>query len=645
MSKKATPQDQPFESERAFRLLVQGVTDYAIYMLDPTGTIVSWNTGAARIKGYDAAEIVGRHFSIFYSPEDRAAGLPERALAVARRDKRFKAEGWRLRKDGSHFFASVVIDAIVENGGIIGFAEITRDITKRLEARSALAESENHFRLLVRNVTDYALYMLDPEGYVTTWNLGGERIKGYLPDEIVGQHFSRFYTPADRKAGKPARALETARETGRYEEEGLRVRKDGSFFWACVIIDPIRDESGDLIGYAKITRDITERREAQQKLERVQGELAESRKMDALGQLTGGVAHDFNNLLMSLIGIARRIKKLSDDDRILETVEALEAGIKRGSSLTRQLLTFARRQQLNPVVLDVSDTVGSMHEVLKAALRSTVSLVVDVPKDTWPVLADPAEFETALINLVVNARDAMPAGGEVRISAGNHQREPNEGGDDLVRISVGDNGVGIAPDVIAKVFEPFFTTKPVGQGTGLGLSQVHGFANQAGGKLKISSQIGQGTEVTIWLPRAEAHKAKEEKLSIGKTGGTVLLVEDNPDVASVCTSLLKELGYQVKWVADAETALKEIEDGGIDVVFSDIVMPGNMDGLGLARRVKRENPSLPIILTTGYSEAVLKADQEFRIVRKPFELHELSLAFENAANLDSSFDASIDEEG
>ncbi|MFC0243786.1 hybrid sensor histidine kinase/response regulator [Rhodopseudomonas telluris] len=627
MTERSKPDRELFESERAFRILVQGVTDYAIYMLDHTGIVSSWNTGAARIKGYEASEVIGRHFSIFYPPEDQAAGLPERALAAARATGRFEAEGWRLRKDGTRFFASVVIDAIVEEGQFIGFAKITRDITERLKARSALAESENHFRLLVGNITDYALYMLDPQGFITNWNLGGQRIKGYVPDEIVGQHFGRFYTPADQKAGKPARALQIARETGRYEEEGFRVRKDGSFFWASVIIDPIRNDSGELIGFAKITRDITERREAQQKLERVQAELAESRKMDALGQLTGGVAHDFNNLLMGLAGGLHRIKRSSTDPAILKTISAMEGSIKRGAGLTRQLLTFARRQQVHPVRLDLAKTVFSMQEVLRAGLRGNVALTLDIAPDVWRVHTDPGELETALVNLVINARDALLEGGDVRISASNHQAGASDS-TDYVRIAVKDNGVGIPPDVLEKVFDPFFTTKPVGQGTGLGLSQVHGFANQAGGRVEVESQLGEGTEVSIWLPRARDEEIEDPVEATDKTVGTVLMVEDNPDVASAGAMLLEELGYRVKWAPDAETALSEVENDGIDIVFSDIVMPGRMDGLGLARRLKRKYPSLPIILTTGYSDAVLRTDVEFPMVRKPYELHELSLAFD-----------------
>ena len=252
----------------AFRLLVQSIVDYAIYMLDPDGYVTSWNAGAERIKGFQADEIVGKHFSTFYTEEDRKAGLPAKVLETVRSEGKFEGEGWRVRKDGTRFWASVVIDRINnEDGELVGFAKITRDMTDKREAEQALLEVERRFRILVQGVTDYAIYMLDPKGRVANWNAGAERIKGYAPDEIIGEHFSRFYTPEDRDGGVPKRALNTARETGRYEAEGWRVRKDGTRFWASVVIDAIRDEDGKLIGFAKITRDMTEKRETQLRLE------------------------------------------------------------------------------------------------------------------------------------------------------------------------------------------------------------------------------------------------------------------------------------------------------------------------------------------------------------------------------------------
>jgi PAS domain S-box-containing protein len=620
------PGDQQFGAERVFRLLVEGVVDYAIFMLDVSGNVVSWNSGAERIKGYRAAEIIGRHFSIFYRPEDRDTGQPAKSLEAARRDGSFSAEGQRVRKDGTLFYASVVIDAIYEHGALIGFAKITRDITERKTAELALNNSENHFKLLVSGVTDYALYMLDPKGIITSWNAGGQQIKGYSPDEIVGQHFSRFYTEIDRKNGKPTRALAEAAQTGRYEEEGLRTRKDGSLFWASVVIDRINTPDGELLGFAKITRDITERRESQARLEKVQRQLAESQKLDALGQLTGGVAHDFNNLLMIVGGgIATLRRVVKGDERALRSIDAIESAVKRGSSLTNQLLSFARRQRVDPKPVNLAKRLNGMIGILATGLGRGINLSLDVAPDVWPIAVDIGEFETALVNLVVNARDAMDGAGTVTISATNVPATGDGLRGDHVALTVSDTGVGIPDDVLARIFEPFFTTKAVGKGTGLGLSQVHGFAHQAGGSVDVRSQLGEGTTVTISVPRAQEAPVTPE--GIFRTGlGTVLLVDDNPDVAEVSADLLEQLGYAVRLASSASEALHEIEAGGIDMVVSDIVMPGDMDGIKLAEAIRLERPSIPILLSTGYSEAALKAASGFPILKKPYDIGALSRA-------------------
>jgi PAS domain S-box-containing protein len=606
------------ESERNFRLLVEGITDYAICLLDPEGRVTNWNKGAERIKGYKAKEIVGKHFSAFYTPEDRAADLPQRALSIARKEKHFLAEGWRIRKDGTRFFASVVIDPIFEKRKLIGFAKITRDISERQSALSELSKSESQFKTLVGGVTDYALYMLDPNGIVANWNVGGERIKGYSAREIVGQHFSRFYTPADQAAEKPARALKIAVETGHYEEDGWRVRKDGSFFWASVVIDPIRDETGELIGFAKITRDISERKEAQEKLAAVQRQLAESQKLDALGQLTGGVAHDFNNLLMIISGSIHTIRKDITGEKAVRALQSIDAASQRAASLTRQLLTFARRGSVQPQSIKLSERLNVLRDVLNSGLGSMVSLRIDVADDVSNIIVDPNEFETALVNLVINARDAMPEGGSVIVRAENIPEKAQ------VAISVEDTGVGIPEDIAAKVFDPFFTTKPVGKGTGLGLSQVHGFAHQAGGTVELKSVLGEGTTITMCLPTAAAQPRPEREQMPSRGNGTVLLVEDNPEVATASTGLLEQLGYDVRWAADAPAALAELEKNGIDIVFTDIVMPGKLDGVGLARRIREKNPEIPILLVTGYSSSAKDVALQFPILRKPYQLHELS---------------------
>ncbi len=459
-----------------------------------------------------------------------------------------------------------------------------------------LFESERDFRLLVEGVADYALYMLDPTGVVTSWNTGAQRIKGYTPEEILGQHFSRFYTETDRSNGKPTRALKIAKEQGRYEEDGWRVRKDGTFFWASVVIDPIH-EQGELVGFAKITRDITERRNAQLKLEQMQKQLAESQKLDALGQLTGGVAHDFNNLLMVITGSVHTLKKgIGDDPKLQRAVTAIETATRRGAALTSQ--------------------------------RGTVKLSLDIDREIWPVTVDVTELETALVNLVINARDAMPRGGTITIGVRNVAIRGEPDANDYVAVSIADTGTGIAPDVLGKIFDPFFTTKPIGKGTGLGLSQVHGFAHQAGGTVKVESELGKGTTIAILLPRdriSSRPSDKSEAVAVDGSG-TVLLVEDNPEVASVSANLLEQLGYVVRRVSDAEAALRELERNSVDLVFSDIVMPGKMDGLGLARRLKEIRPDLPVLLATGYSDAAANVRGDFSILRKPYEIHQLSEA-------------------
>src|SRR5215207_4943889 len=313
----------------------------------------------------------------------------------------------------------------------------SRMFTKDQHQQRDLFESERNFRLLVEGVADYALYMLDPSGVVTSWNIGGQRIKGYAPTEIIGQHFSRFYTEVDRANGKPLRALRIACEQGRYEEDGWRVRKDGTFFWASVVIDPIH-EDGKLVGFAKITRDITERREAQLKLEEMHQQLAESQKLDALGQLTGGVAHDFNNLLMIISGSLHTLKKaVGDDPKCQRAISAIEGATRRGASLTSQLLTFARRQSVNPEVIDVAERIDAMREVLDTGVGSAVTLQFDVVPGVWPIMVDVTEFETALVNLVINARDAM-TGGIIRVSAHNIMPGGEAGTGGHVAISVED---------------------------------------------------------------------------------------------------------------------------------------------------------------------------------------------------------------
>ncbi|MGB8072416.1 MAG: PAS domain S-box protein [Pseudolabrys sp.] len=492
-----------------YRLLVEAIEDYAIYMLDRTGIVTSWNPGAQRFKGYTADEIVGEHFSLFYTEEDQKKGVPALTLESAARDGRFENEGWRVRKDGTRFWAFVVIDPIRNRSGeIIGFSKITRDLTERKAAEENLWRSEAQFRVLVQGVTDYAICMLDKEGRVNSWNAGAQRIKGYHPYEIIGRHFSQFYTEEDREEGMPRKALETAAREGRFEREAERVRKDGSRFWAHIIIDAIRDDEGELIGFAKITRDITERKEAQEKVEKAREFSLQAQKLEAIGQLTGGIAHDFNNLLTAVLGSLELLRKrLRDDPKSIALLENAAQGAQRGTTLTKRMLAFARNYELNKEVTSIPDLVRGMTELLQRSIGPSFNLETHFPLSLKPIEVDTNQLELALLNLTLNARDAMPDGGDIILAAREESVAAAHKGleaGNYIRVSVTDTGEGMDEETLGRATEPFFTTKGVGKGTGLGLSMVHGFAEQSGGRLILRSQKDRGTTAELWLPVAKA---------------------------------------------------------------------------------------------------------------------------------------------
>ena len=623
--------------EGRYRLLVEAVTDYAIYMLDPEGRVTSWNAGAQRFKGYTHDEIIGRHFSQFYGEEDRKAGLPARALEISAREGKFENEGWRIRKDGSRFWAHVVIDPIRSpDGRLVGFAKITRDLTERKAAQDRLRQKEEQFRLLVQSVTDYALYMIDPEGYVSSWNLGAERIKQYRAEEIIGQHFSKFYTEGDRLKGEPQNALATARREGRFEKEGWRVRKDGTQFWANIIIDPIRDETGAIIGFAKITRDITERRETQKALEQAREALAHSQKMDAIGQLTGGIAHDFNNLLMVILGSLELAgKRLPDDARVATLISNATQAAQRGAALTQRMLAFARRQDLDLKPIDIPALVRGMTDLLQSSLGPSVQIETRFPLKLDLVHADANQLEMALLNLAVNARDAMPDGGSIVIAAREETVKPRSRSKlkagRYVRLSVKDTGEGMDKATLRRAMEPFFTTKGVGRGTGLGLSMVHGMTEQSGGRFFLKSQKGEGTTAEIWLPAAKATRPAQGGRFIqdGMTGTrplVVLAVDDDGLVLMNTAVMLQDMGHTVFEATSGNQALEILRrEPSVDLVITDHAMP-RMTGAQLAAAIKAERPELPVILATGYAELPPDVDARLPKLGKPFRQQELMQA-------------------
>lgn len=627
----SAPANQPNHPEDRYRLLVEAVVDYAIYMLDTNGLIRSWNSGAKRIKQYDQSEVLGKHFSLFYTPEDLASDLPGRALKSADESGRFEGEGWRVRKDGTRLWALVIIDPIrAEDGSLIGFAKVTRDLTERRAAEQALRQSEQQFSLLVQGVTDYALYMLDPNGIITTWNAGAQRIKGYEPAEVIGRHYSMFFQADDVANHVPQRALATVVSEGRYEGQGWRVRKDGTRFLVHVVIDPIRNEQGELIGYAKITRDVTESVQAQQEIKETREALFQAQKMESLGQLTGGIAHDFNNLLMVILGsleLAR--KRVPQDSKVQSLLNNAIAGAQRGATLTQRMLAFARRQELDPQPVDVGGLIRNMSDLLCRMLGAGIRVDTQFPLVLRPVLVDMSQLEMAVMNLVINARDAMGGEGRILITA----REDSfpgspPGSDRLICIAVIDTGPGMSEATLQRAMEPFFTTKGAGKGTGLGLSMVHGLAAQSKGHFVLKSVVGEGTRAELWLPVAEVHSSPQatEPVSTQSPPDTfhvqpldILLVDDDPLVLISTGAMLEDLGHRVTPAAGGQAALACLTQGErFDLVITDMAMP-EMNGVELANTLEQLFPALPIILSSGFAEVAVDLKSALTRLPKPFD--------------------------
>lgn len=776
----------PQQGQLQFQLLVDGVRDYAIYLLDTTGRVKSWNSGAERIKGYAASEIIGRHFSVFYNNEDQAAGEPARALAVAEATGRYASEAIRVRKDGSLFWADVVITPVRnEAGALVGFAKITRDVTDR-------RQSDEQSTLLA-HIFDYnpdGIVIIDAEGRIAKVNdqlarlfgypreaLLGERIEILLPQRFHSNHVSQrssfFAHPQAREMGtglelygrhsdgrefpvdiligpvrsgtqtlgiaivrdattrkeaaaamaeaqrqqatleERARAAEAMRQTSEMlstvikasplaifaidRDENLaiwnpaaerifgwmaaeviglpsqsvaqqdatpgmvnsrslldRVRKDGSFhnvensrnrrdgttvdlnYCAAVLYDSAGGEDGVLF----IADDVTQHKAAEEQLRQAQ-------KMEAIGQLTGGMAHDFNNLLAVIIGNLGLLRPLlAPGGEPLELADdALDAAL-HGAELTRRLLTFARRQSLSPQRVALNDLVANIVKLLQRTLGEQISIALDLASVTWPVVVDPAQLEAAIANLATNARDAMPKGGSLTIVTANRHLDDDYAAlhaevtvGDYALIEVSDTGTGMTPEVVTKIFEPFYTTKEQGKGTGLGLSMVFGFMKQSGGHINVYSEPGIGTTFRLYLPRALGDAVEAEpptKIEVRQAGGEiVLVVEDNAALRRVTARQLTGLGYRVIETDSAVAALAVLERERIDILFSDVVMPGEMDGFALAQHVIGRWPSVKVLLTSGFPEthvngAVRAPKLAVRLLTKPYPHDELARAIREA---------------
>jgi len=475
--------------------------------------------------------------------------------------------------------------------------------------REKWRESEEVFRILVEGAQDMAIYLLDPEGRVSTWNSGAVRIKGYEASEVIGQSFSRFFTQEDRDQGVPQKNLETAKRTGKSESEGWRVRRDGTRFWANSSVDAIHDDSGKLIGFAKVTRDMTARRN-------IEEQLRQSQKMDAVGQLTGGIAHDFNNLLAVIIGNIETLQRREHftDPTIVRRLDLAMRAAERGAAVTRRLLAFSHRQSLFPKSVSLNRLVASMSEILERTLGEDIIIETFPDPHLWPTYADENQLESAILNLALNARDAMPEGGTLTIETSNVTLDdayaathPDLRRGQYVVLVMTDTGVGMNEDTASNAFVPFFTTKEAGHGTGLGLSQVYGFVKQSGGTVRIHSKVGAGTTMTLYFPRMVGADAKVEDtepaiVPVGKPEEKILIVEDEEYVRHHGADILSELGYKVLVASDGRMALALLEKNrDVGLLFTDIGLPGGMNGRQLADEARHRYPRLKVLFMTGYA--------------------------------------------
>jgi PAS domain S-box-containing protein len=636
--------DEQTPTDANFHSLVDSVSNYAIYMLDAAGYVMSWNSGAQHINQYTASEIIGRHFSTFFTEADRAAGEPELILRAARTNGKYEATGWRVRKDGSKFLAGVAIDAVYNSAGaFIGYAKVTRDIGEQQRIERKMREG-SMLKALVETAADGVL-MLDASGVILMSNPACERLFGYRAEELTGKDFKMLFaqsTTGDlngyvddfRRNGTPKCAGSECEATG--------CRKDGIHFPMAITVGEAIQNNETI--FVTIVHDLTARKRAEE-------QLAQALKMEAVGQLSGGIAHDFNNLLTVIIGnadlLAESVKVHPELKHFCETI--ISAG-ERGAELTRHLLAFSRRQTLQPVVTDCGKLVENMRNMLRRTLSADIDVRISCDPNLAQAFADPTQLESAVLNLAINARDAMPLGGHLNITLSNAKLDKSYSNEhpevkpgDYVMIAVTDDGEGMSSEVRERVFEPFFTTKEVGEGSGLGLSMIYGFMKQSNGHVTLYSAPALGTTVRLYLPAAISAEFSEREtkqptdLSSIRGTETVLVVEDDPFVRGHAVTSLTNFGYHVLTAVDGREALMRLaENPGVDLLFSDVVLPGGITGVELAEMAQHKKPNLKILLTSGYPAETLASrfnhKPRLSLLNKPYRKIDLGRRLREVLN-------------
>ncbi len=614
-----------------FQLAAEQVRDYAVFLLDPTGHIMTWNAGAELIKGYAASEILGKHFSVFYSPQAVASRWPDHELVEATREGRFEDEGWRVRKDGTRFWANVVITALRDaDGKLLGFAKITRDLTGRRRNEEALRESEERFRLLVEGVIDYAIYMLDPDGAITSWNLGAERITGFTRQEVLGKNYSNFFLAEDITAGKPWEELAAARRDGRVEVEGWRLRKDGGHYWARVVVTALHDSHGRLRGFAKVTQDLTQRRHVQ--------ELEATAKK--INEFIAMLAHEIRNPLAPMQNALAVMRNSPPGDATQAKMrEVIERQAKRLARIAEDMVDISR---VTRGALSIEKKPVSLAEVLDASMEVAAPLIQarrhTIEAEVAPQANVDGDYERLVQvfgNLLNNAAKYTPLGGRITVRAA---RE----GEHLV-VRVRDTGRGIPADELHSIFQIFIQGRsPLARsegGMGVGLALAKSIVELHGGSIEArSAGRGKGAEFVVRLPPAEARdEAQAESQPLpAQAGKRVLIVDDNADAAHTLDALLKTLGHETRVVYDGPQALEAFDEFQPELVLLDIGLP-EMSGYEVVRRLRsRRRSGVRIVAVTGWGQAEdrqrsAQAGFDLHLV-KPIDEHSLRSALQSGEN-------------